>query len=109
MNTRFSVASAILAAGMAVPGAGHAQNATSNMTMSDEDRRDALCILTTDARADRAMERMAFFFGRISARNSGARFTPTLNAAMPAFRELDKARQDALSRQCQEEFTAAFG
>ncbi len=110
MKRRFSFAIAALAACLAVPDAGFAQAAGATATdLSDEDKHDTLCILVTDPRVERGAERIAFFFGRVSARNPHARFTPTLNAAMPFFRELDRGEQNALSRTCQEEFTVAFG
>ena len=111
MKRRFFFAIAALAAGIATPGAGFAQNTEGAIpaTFTDEDRHNVLCILTTHPREERALEKIAFFFGRFSAKHPNSLFTPTLNAGMSLFRALDKGEQDALSQVCREEFRVAFG
>jgi len=111
MKRRFFITVAALVAGLATPGVGLAQDGenTTSANLSGDDKHDVLCILTTGPREERGLERIAYFFGRFSARHPNSRFTPTLTSGMPYFRELDGREQNALSRVCQEEFRLAFG
>jgi hypothetical protein len=111
MDTSFRLMASAAVLALAMPGPVVAQTTAgdASQALSPEDEADLICILTTYPRQARALERMAFFFGRYSARNPGINFTQALNRAMDSFGRLSRDQQNAKSGDCQEIFARAFG
>ena len=111
MNRSFRLVASALALALAMPFPAVAQttNSEPSSALGPEDEADLLCILTTNPRQERGLERMAFFFGRYSARNPGINFTQALNLAMDSFLQLSREQQNARSEACQQIFAQAFG